>query len=86
MPHGVEDQARIYPFHNQVFGGDPAPCKMSGMNFPQIHADKSCLTRWIAKFQGGALEQPVDPRLLLERWEAEDAAMSVEEAHRNSTN
>jgi len=44
------------------------------------------LTRWIAKFQGWALEQPVDPRLLLERWEAEDAAMSAEEAYRNSTN
>ena len=44
------------------------------------------MTRWIAKFQGWALEQPVDPRLLLERWEAEDAAMSAEEAHRNSTN
>jgi len=44
------------------------------------------LTRWIAKFHGWALEQPVDPRLLLERWEAEDAAMSAEEAYRNSTN
>jgi len=44
------------------------------------------LTRWIAEFQGWALEQPVDPRLLLERWEAEDAAMSAEEAYRNSTN
>ena len=29
--------------------------------------------------------QAVDPRLLLERWEAEDAAMSAEEAYRNST-
>jgi len=44
------------------------------------------LTRWIAKFQGWALEQPVDPRLLLEMWEAEEAAMSAEEAYRNSTN
>jgi hypothetical protein len=44
------------------------------------------LTRWIAKFQGWALEQPVDPRLLLERWEAEGAATSAEEAYRNSTN
>jgi len=44
------------------------------------------LTRCIAKFQGWALDQPVDPRLLLERWEAEDAAMSAEEAYRNSTN
>ncbi len=44
------------------------------------------MTRWIAKFQGWALEQPVDPRLLLERWEAEDAAMSADEAYRNSTN
>jgi len=44
------------------------------------------LTRWIAKFQGWALEQPLDPRLLLERWEAEDAAISEEEACRNSTN
>jgi hypothetical protein len=44
------------------------------------------MTRWIAKFQGWALEQPMDPRMLLERWEAEDAAMSAEEAYRNSTN
>jgi len=44
------------------------------------------LTRWIAKFHGWALEQPVDPQLLLERWEAEDAAGSAEEAYRNSTN
>jgi hypothetical protein len=44
------------------------------------------MTRWIAKFHGWTLEQPTDPRLLLERWEAEDAAMSAEEAYRNSTN
>jgi hypothetical protein len=44
------------------------------------------LTRWIAKFQGWALEQPVDPRLVLERWEAEDASMSADKANRNSTN
>ena len=44
------------------------------------------LTRWIAKFQGLALEQPVDPRLALERWEAEDAAMSAEEADGKRTN
>ena len=44
------------------------------------------LARWIARFHGWALAQPVDPRLLLERWEAEDAAMSEKEADRNSTN
>jgi hypothetical protein len=44
------------------------------------------LTRWIAKFQGWALEQPMDPQLLLERWEAEDTTMSAEEASGNSTN
>jgi hypothetical protein len=44
------------------------------------------LTLWIAKFQGWALEQPVDPRLILERWEAEEAATSAEKADRNSTN
>jgi hypothetical protein len=42
--------------------------------------------RWIAQFHGWALEQPVDPRLLLERWEAEDAALSAEEADRNNSN
>lgn len=44
------------------------------------------LTRWIAQFHGWALEHPVDPQLLLERWEAEDAARSAEEAYLNSTN
>jgi hypothetical protein len=44
------------------------------------------LTRWIAKFQGWALEQPMDPQLLLERWEAEDTTMSAEKASGNSTN
>lgn len=44
------------------------------------------LTRWIAQFQGWAFEQPEDLLLLLERWEAEDAAMSAEEAYGNSTN
>jgi len=44
------------------------------------------LARWVAQFHGWALEQPVDPRLLLERWEAEDAALPPEEADRNSTN
>ena len=44
------------------------------------------LTRWIAQFHGWAHEQPVDPQLLLERWEAEDAAMAAEEADRNRTN
>ena len=44
------------------------------------------LTRWIAKFHGWALEQPVDPRQILERWEAEDAATSAEEAHGKRTN
>jgi hypothetical protein len=44
------------------------------------------LTRWIAKFQGWALDQPMDPRLLLERWEAEDAAKSAEEAYGKNTN
>jgi hypothetical protein len=44
------------------------------------------MTRWIARFQGWAFERPVDPQMLLERWEAEDAAMSSEEAYRNSTN
>ena len=44
------------------------------------------LARWIAKFHGWAFAQPVDPQLLLERWEAEDAAMSEEETDRNSTN
>ena len=44
------------------------------------------MARWIAQFQGWALERPADPRLLLERWEEEDAAMSEKEADRNSTN
>jgi hypothetical protein len=44
------------------------------------------MTRWIAQFHGWALEQPMDPRVLLERWEAEDAAKAAEEADRNSTN
>jgi len=44
------------------------------------------LTRWIAQFHGWALEQPVDPRALLERWEAEDAAKAAEEADRKGTN
>ena len=44
------------------------------------------LTRWIAQFHGWALEQPVDPRVLLERWEAEDAAKAAEEADRKNTN
>lgn len=44
------------------------------------------MTRWIAQFHGWALEQPTDPRVLLERWEAEDAAKAAEEADRKSTN
>ena len=44
------------------------------------------MARWIAQFHGWALEQPVDPRLLLERWEAEDAAITEVEADRHSTN
>lgn len=44
------------------------------------------MTRWIAQFHGWALEQPMDPRVLLERWEAEDAAKAAEEADRKSTN
>jgi hypothetical protein len=44
------------------------------------------MTRWIAQFHGWALEQPMDPRVLLERWEAEDAAKAAEEADRNRTN
>jgi hypothetical protein len=44
------------------------------------------LTRWIAEFHGWALEQPVDPSVLLDRWEAEDAAKAAEEADRKRTN
>jgi hypothetical protein len=44
------------------------------------------LTRWIAQFHGWALDQPVDPRVLLERWEAEDSAKAAEEADRKNTN
>jgi hypothetical protein len=44
------------------------------------------LTRWIAQFHGWTLEQPMDPRVLLERWEAEDAAKAAEEADRKRTN
>jgi hypothetical protein len=46
----------------------------------------SHLTQWIAQFHGWALEQPMDPRVLLERWEAEDAAKAAEEADRKNTN
>jgi hypothetical protein len=44
------------------------------------------MTRWIAQFHGWALEQPMDPRVLLERWEAEDAAKAADEADRKSSN
>jgi hypothetical protein len=44
------------------------------------------LARWIAQFHGWAPEQPADPQTLLERWEAEDAAVAAEEADRNRTN
>jgi hypothetical protein len=44
------------------------------------------LTRWIAQFHGWTLAQPVDPRVILERWEAEDAAKAAEEADRKRTN
>lgn len=44
------------------------------------------MTRWIAQYHGWALEQSMDPRVLLERWEAEDAVKAAEEANRNSTN
>jgi hypothetical protein len=44
------------------------------------------LARWIAQFNGWAFEQPMDPQLLLERWEAEDVAKSAEESDGNSTN
>lgn len=44
------------------------------------------MTRWIAQFHGWALEQSVDPRVLLERWEAEDAVKAAEEADRKSSN
>jgi hypothetical protein len=44
------------------------------------------MARWIAQFHGWALVRPADPQLLLERWEAEDAAMSEKEADRNRTN
>jgi hypothetical protein len=44
------------------------------------------MTRWIAQFHGWALDQPMDPRVLLERWEAEDAAKAAEEADRKSSN
>jgi hypothetical protein len=44
------------------------------------------MARWIAKFHGWALEHPVDPQLVLEMWEAEDAAGSAAAAYRTSTN
>ncbi|NJD62751.1 MAG: hypothetical protein FIA93_08525 [Deltaproteobacteria bacterium] len=44
------------------------------------------MTRWIAQFHGWALEQSIDPQVLLERWEAEDAAKAAAEAERKSTN
>lgn len=43
------------------------------------------LTRWIAQFHGWTLVQPVDPRVVLERWEAEDVAKAAEEADRKRT-
>jgi hypothetical protein len=32
--------ARVYSFHYQAPGRDPFPCKISKMNFLEIHADK----------------------------------------------
>jgi hypothetical protein len=44
------------------------------------------LIRWIAQFHGWTLEQSIDPQTLLERWEAEDTAKSVEEAEQKKMN
>jgi hypothetical protein len=44
------------------------------------------MARWIAQFQGWTLEHPVDPHLLLERWDAEDAALTADDAGRKRTN
>jgi hypothetical protein len=44
------------------------------------------LARWIAQFHGWAFENPVDPRLVLEKWEAEEAAKAAEDAGLNRTN
>ena len=43
------------------------------------------LARWIAQFHGWAPEHPADPQLLLERWEAEEAAIAEEEAGQSRT-
>lgn len=44
------------------------------------------MARWIAQFHGWAFGQPIDPRLLLERWEAEEDAVAAEASGPSRTN
>jgi hypothetical protein len=46
-------RVRIYSFYYQALGLDPFPCKLTNMNFPEIHADKFYGDRSNGSFRGG---------------------------------